>query len=100
MAEYQTYQANWQGIPLSVSYCPEKWGSYREIYGYALAHLTITADRPLPITETGYLSHHTCPELIEAEGGPVVFVLAWLDFEGELPEWKARQAAAAQLCLF
>jgi hypothetical protein len=33
-------------------------------------------------------------------GGPVAFVLAWLDHEAEDAAWKAQQAAARQLTLF
>jgi hypothetical protein len=100
MEEYQTHQTSWQGIPLSVSYCPDHSAAFREVMGRPLAHLTVAADRPLPITGTGYKSHFTGPELIDAEGGPVAFVLAWLDHAAALPEWQARQEQAAQLSLF
>lgn len=100
MAEYQIHQADWQGIALSVSYCPSWSVSYREIYGYDLAHLEIRAPCPLPVTGTGYRSHFTRPDLIDAEGGPVAFVLAWLDDAAQSPAWKARQEQARQLSLF
>ena len=100
MKEYRTYQANWQGIPLSVSYCPDWSPAYREAYGYSLAHLTVSAACGLPITETGSRSHFTRPERIDAEGGPVGFVLAWLAHDEGLPDWQRRKAEAAQLSLF
>lgn len=58
MADYQLHQANWQGIPLSVSFCPERFTSYRAIYGVALCHLTVesAARQLLPLTKTGFQS--------------------------------------------
>lgn len=100
MAEYQTHQASWQGIPLSVRYCPDWSKGFREVMGRPLAHLTIAAACPLPITETGKLSHFTGPELVDAEGGPAAFVLAWLDLAAQCPQWQARQEQAKQLTLF
>ena len=102
MKDYQTHQASWQGIPLSVSYCPDFCAAFREVMGRPVAHLTITTgDRqPLPVTETGFLSHFTGPELVDAEGGPVAFMLAWLDHAATLPEWRDRQEQAKQLSLF
>jgi hypothetical protein len=94
------YAAIWQGIPLSISYCPEWSAAYRQIYGYGLAHIGVEAPCPLPITETGYRSHFTRPDVVEAEGGPVAFVLAWLDHEASTPAWKAKQDAARQMSLF
>ena len=100
MADYQTHHASWQGIPLSVSYCPEPWTSFRQVYGYALAHLGVKAPCPLPITGTGFRSAYLPAHEIEAEGGPVAFVLAWLDQEASLPGWQATKEQARQLSLF
>jgi hypothetical protein len=100
MTDYQTHQASWQGIALSVRYCPDWSQGFREVMGRPLAHFTIAAGCALPITETGNLSHFTGPELVDAEGGPVAFVLAWLDLAAQSPEWKAQREQAAQLSLF
>jgi hypothetical protein len=45
-----------------------------------MSHLEIiSADRaPHPISETGYKSHFIRPEHIVEEGGPVAYVMAWL----------------------
>jgi hypothetical protein len=45
-----------------------------------MSHLEIiSADRaPHPISETGYKSHFIRPEHIVEEGGPVAYVIAWL----------------------
>ena len=100
MRDKQTYQADWQGIALSVTYCPSWCPSVSGVYGHDLAHLAVQASCPLPVTETGYRSHFTRPDVIDAEGGPVAFVLAWLDHEASMPAWQARQDKARQLTLF
>ena len=92
MVDYQTYQADWQGIALSVSFCPS-WAA-----GYC--HVEVRSPCPLPITETGYRSHFDHPETIEAAGGPIAFVLAWLNSEAATPEWDAQVEKARQLTLF
>lgn len=100
MKAYSVHQTSWQGIPLSVSYWPDWSEAFSTVMGRPLAHLTIEGTRPLPITETGFLSHFTGPDLVESEGGPVGFVQAWLDLAAELPEWRTAQDSAAQLSLF
>jgi hypothetical protein len=101
MLEYNTETMQWRGLPVEVRYCPDWTTIYRDIYGYALGHLEIQCPRrPLPITETGYLSRFERAENIDAEGGPLAYVRAWLDQAAGKPEWKAREVAAQQLSLF
>ena len=68
-----TYEANWLDMGLT-------------------AHLTVQAEREgpgvLPITDTGYRSHFTPVEAIDAAGGPVAFVLAWLDHAAKELAWQ------------
>lgn len=95
--EYQTYRFTWQGIEVEARYAPIKWG--------VIAHLEIRTINPpraaLPITETGYLSHHHQPGTIEELGGDVVAqVTAWLDEEAAKPAWKSYVEASRQLSLF
>jgi hypothetical protein len=101
---YQREQIIWRGITIEVRYCPDWSPSYREIYGYTLAHLEIESINPplapLPMTETGYRSHFSGAPLIDEEGGPVAFVRIWLDKAASTPEWKAKEAAARQFSLF
>jgi hypothetical protein len=101
MADYLTYTLDWEGFALSINYCPD-WSPTLKSSGYALAHLEIRSidGQPLPITETGYRSHFTNADSIEAEGGPVAFARAWLDHDAQLPQWKAAKAKRQQLCLF
>ena len=70
------------------------------MYGRPVAYATIKADSPSPVTETGYLSQFTRPELVEAEGGAAARVLAWLDFAAAQPAFELVKALAAQLSLF
>jgi hypothetical protein len=103
-AAYQTHRLQWEGITIEVRYDPDWSPSYRDVYGYPLAHLEIEAAEPaksaLPMTETGYRSHFGSSADIDAEGGPVAFVRAWLECDAQLPEWKAAQEARRQLTLF
>jgi hypothetical protein len=98
----ETFNADWNGIGIQITWEPS-WLSL-ETLGYDTAHLqveSILPERvPLPITETGYRSHFTSPETVAALGGPVAFVIAWLDEESQKPAWREREQAARQLSLF
>lgn len=79
MAEtYEEFQIDWRGQGITVRWCPQ-W------LGGVTAHLEIvTQDRQAhPISETGYRSHFCSRELVEAAGGPVAFVTAWLGREDD-----------------
>lgn len=101
---YRCEQFVWRGITIEVRYCPDWSPSYREIYGYPLAHLEIEFVNPpkaeLPMTETGYRSHFIGATVIDEEGGAMAFARTWLDQAADTPEWKAREAAARQFSLF
>ena len=95
----EEHKAMWRGIDLIVTFERNWLSSVRPI----TAHLTITTAperQPLPITETGYRSHFLPAHAVDDEGGPVAFVLAWLDHEAASPEWKAAELSARQLSLF
>jgi hypothetical protein len=40
-AAYQTHRLQWEGITIEVRYDPDWSPSYRDVYGYPLAHLEI-----------------------------------------------------------
>lgn len=92
-AEHAVTQADWQGITLLVGYCPS-W------LGMGTAHIEVRSPCPIPITETGYRSHFLHPSHVEMAGGPVAYVLHWLEQEADAPAWRAAQAKARQLSLF
>lgn len=98
----ERHEALWQGITIAITYEPN-WLN-RSDDGLDTAHLEIEATAPecamLPITETGYRSHFTSAECVTSYGGPVAFVLAWLDEEAASPAWKRHVEAARQLALF
>ncbi len=96
----QTHRLTWQGIALLVAYNPASFGSGN----YAVAHLEVRTITPegvrLPITETGYRSHHLSPVYVDQAGGPVAYAVAWLDAEARKPEWRRYVEASRQLSLF
>lgn len=100
---YQTHRLDWRGIGIEVRYCPSWSAAYDEIYGEPLAHLAIeTLDpprSPLPVTETGFRSHFIPARVIDEEGGPVPFVLGWLDEAAQSPRWRQLEANSRQLSL-
>jgi len=92
-----TTTIDWQGIALSVSYEAQWLGA-----GACIAHLQVETVRrePLPITETGYRSHFLPLGEVEAGGGPVAYVRAWLDQEASSDEWRSHLETARQGSLF
>lgn len=98
----ETFHADWNGIGIQITWEPS-WLSLDSL-GYDSAHLQVESILPervqLPITETGYRSHFTSPATVAALGGPVAFVLAWLDEESQTPDWRKRDQAARQFSLF
>ncbi len=93
----QTYRFMWRNIEIEAVYDPLKWG--------ITAHLEIRSVKPerapLPITESGYLSHFHQPGTVEARGGDVVAqVTAWLDEEAAKLEWRRYVEASRQGELF
>ena len=97
----ETFEANWNGIRLEISWEPD-WLGIEARHEVAAAHLQVRSqgDKPLPITETGYRSHFTARSAVAAAGGPVEYVLAWLDAAADTPAWRRKAAAARQLTLF
>jgi len=70
---YEVYQLDWHGQALTVRWC-EAW------MGDETGRLEIvSADKTAhAISETGYRSHFVRPVHIDAAGGPVAYVEAWL----------------------
>ncbi|MEM9965265.1 MAG: hypothetical protein AAGC58_07950 [Asticcacaulis sp.] len=95
LQENQTFPLRWQGIDLTIQYCP----CY---LGLPMCHIEVqsTGRQPLPITETGYRSYFLPWEDVPEADGPAAFVLAWLDSAAQSSEWRAYQEAQRQLSLF
>jgi hypothetical protein len=103
-ADYQVHKLKWNGIAIEIRYTPSWAAYYERIYGEPLAHLEIESldpkRRPLPMTGTGYRSYFTSPSEIDAQGGPVAYVQAWLDHEAASDNWRNQETTRAQLSLF
>lgn len=95
--QIQSFTIDWQGITLSVTYDPAAFGG-------ATSHLEVRSIAPerarLPITETGYRSHFLPPGCIEQQGGPIAYLLAWLDAAAKQREWRDYQEQSRQGSLF
>ncbi len=102
-APVEVHTLVWNGIRIEIRYCPSWMYFYEAIYGHPLAHLEIDAiepeGAPLPMTETGYRSQFTRPDLIAPEGGSVASAWAWLDDAARDPKWIEREAERKQLSL-
>ena len=87
---------DWQGITLSVGYTPDK-------YIRGMNHLELQVLEPkgakLPITETGYKSHFFYDN-VDAYGGPIAYVRAWLDEAAGEPDWMQHVEDRRQFNLF
>ena len=96
------YSFLWNGIEIHIRLNADFSASYRHYYGQALAHLEIQSGNrePLPITETGYLSHWTLAENIDVFNSAAEYVRTWLDDAAKSTERKESQAQAMQLSLF
>ena len=92
-----TYRIVWRGITLQIRHQPL-------YFDYGADHIEIHVKKPkdaiIPITETGYRSHFIDEEELKQAGGPVAFVTAWLDREGNTKKWIKRELASRQLELF
>jgi hypothetical protein len=99
--DIQAFPIAWQGIAITVT-CERNALALADAGVATSAHLAITAAnrRPLPFTETGYRSVFVDPADIDAAGGPVAYVTAWLDLAAQSPQWRTRAMAAEQLSLF
>ncbi len=97
----ETHDIVWAGIAIKVSYERNWLGSPPS--DYHPTHLQIEAvspeRMPLPITETGYLSHFVAVDEIDNAGGPVDYTLAWLDQAAKAPAWRKAVEASRQLSL-
>lgn len=102
--QIETTNIAWHGITIAVSY-EANWLNIGEAPGRCdVAHLQVETLAPegarLPITETGYRSHFTSSTTIDEFGGPVAFVEAWLEEEGQRPQWRLWQDQSRQRTLF
>lgn len=99
------FELQWSGIRIDISYEARWLKSSDDAPGdYDTAHLEIRAvepeREPLPITETGFLSHFTSEATVADFGGPVAFIQSWLDEAGQSQKWRAQVQQRRQFSLF
>ena len=80
---------DWNGIAIEITYDPD-YVRYDELdVHYAYLEIRSNPPRhPLPITETGYLSHFIPPHVIDEAGGADAYVLQWLESADQSKIWK------------
>lgn len=90
-----TIQIVWSGIAVQITHHKSRWHKDFD-------HIEILSEdrRALPVTETGYLSHHVAAASVEEYGGAESYVRTFLDHEAAKPGWKEREAASRQMSLF
>ena len=88
----------WRGVEMIASHEP----NYLSSAGWSHIELRVVLPKgkPVPITNTGYLSHFLDEDDLKAAGGPAAFFLAWLEREARSKAYKKALAAWAQLDLF
>lgn len=100
MTTYQTFSLNWQGIELTIRYQPDYSATHKEVAGFALAHITVQAAEPLPITQTGFRSQFLPAQEVVEAGGVIAYVQNWLAVMAQSPNWKQFFCEKRQLKLF
>lgn len=99
-----TEDIEWNGIKISIRY-EANWMNLERAdetlpYGHLQLESVAPLREPLPMTSTGYLSHFLHDFDVTDAGGPAAYVLSWLGYAAQEPEWRAYEAAQAQPDLF
>ena len=92
---YEQRIIQWDGRDIRLSYAPLKW--------QIINHLEIQSidGDPLPVTSTGYLSHHFAPSDPNMSMDEIVaMVIEWLDGKSQEPAWQDYVTRTRQLSLF
>lgn len=94
----EIHKFTWEGIEIELTYEPQA-------YGGVTAHLEVRtvnpAGAPLPITETGYLSHYHTPGTVEENEGTLIEqVTWWLNERAKTKAWKKYVEDSRQYSLF
>ncbi|MEM7243626.1 MAG: hypothetical protein AAF429_15725 [Pseudomonadota bacterium] len=89
----ETLNLEWRGIPIKVTLVKEHFNS-------GFHHIELRADRPLPMTETGYRSHFMQAERFDEYDGLKDFVTRWLNMASNSRDWARIQENYAQPSLF
>ncbi len=103
MCIYREFKLHWRGRELLIRYCPDYSSAFNKTMGAPLAHLTIQAndERPLPITETGFLSQFIMGGIeIDDQQTICEQITAHLDIQAKEKSWQEYLRDSQQLSLF
>ena len=92
-----TQRFTWRGVEMTASHEPNYMS---EGWSHIELRVVRPKGKPVPITNTGYLSHFLDEDDLKAAGGPAAFFLAWLEREAGSKAYKKALAKWAQLDLF
>lgn len=95
--EPECFEITWRGIVIEIRYRPPFARFYEE---HPIAYLEVQAiepkGAPLPISNTGYKSQVVKGIDIEAYGGPVAYVQAWLEHKAaRSAKWRPHTPKSA-----
>ena len=90
----------WRGIQVRITYEPDYSTAVKHIHGYQLAHITLQAETPLPISETGFRSIFLAEETVREAGGVVAYTHQLLNETAKSKQWKSQEKQKNQLTLF
>lgn len=98
----QTFDLEWDGIPITIEYDPDHSKTYRDTNGYALTRLAIRAanGEPFPLSKTGYHAAYLPAPSFDLYDSPAEYVRDWIDFESDSPEWQRFDEDRRQYKLF
>jgi len=101
MENKDVFNITWEGIDIEiVCYEPNYTKSHREIYGYAMFHIEVRSEQPLPITETGYKSIFIAEPELARQGGSLKYVTSYIDEMAKSEKWKNCLKNSRQFNLF
>lgn len=92
-----THTVQWREFKLRIKHTPDY---INPGWSHVELHLVSPKGAPLPITTTGYKSHFLTEEELQAAGGPVKLLIAWLDREAQSKKWAKTEYKWRQLELF
>ena len=92
-----THKLVWRHVTCRVRHTPNYISK-----GWSHIEIIVLAPKaaPIPITQTGYLSHFLDEEHLAAAGGPVAFFLDWIEREARTKQWAKAEFKWRQLELF
>ena len=92
-----THKLAWRHVTCRVRHTPNYISK-----GWSHIEIIVLAPKaaPIPITNTGYLSHFLGEEHLATAGGPVAFFLDWIEREARTRQWAKAEFKWRQLELF